>query len=809
MKFAGTIDALENAQKDMTVEKVGTLPAFTAADEGKIIHVTSGGDQGYHGGIGTPIDDWVKLNVAAGGDVYIRTVAASGGNFTDLAAALTDFDSNSAKIALILIRGSVPAGLSGAATITKPVKLLGTTTDAEIQLQTNLITVNPTATNAQPTLEVENLKVSRVVGITGGILFNDDAIIRMKDCLIDDNATSTPTRAIFETASLKKLTLFAERTTFESASAGILFESGATAGIGLEVHLSACRALRSVLPGDLFTCIGSSVDIFVRERTLLDRVDIVATAQNVEIIYQGNNSLVSDQSDITAGSITVRGEAGVDEEMAAAVSNFNAIQLILQNFVGNSILIREGTYDTDTTISLSGNHAGKRIRGEGPATKITKTDPGATLSAGGATGLILQDFTISAASGGSSGPLVLTSNDMIVRNVVAEIPGGTKDDAVSSTGTGCLFDHVTVDLTGGDLNNNALTVTGAGSTVRQCRIDMAGSTVETVTGIQIGADGIVENCRITGKFKTGILSNNAGSVIRDNFIDQTDLVTITAGAACINIGASTDSLVTGNRIKTVNVVGIKADQTAATNPRSVIRGNFIENGRAASIGIQVVTRLNGLAEISDNNIWNSSGVATMAVGIRLKTDNVANDQREHVAVRNNTIQKMITGGIEALLGENVAGGNTQRGPSICGNNIWFVTTTAATFGIFVDGDVNSSPNRTEGTQINNNFVHMGTDTTPGNGIEVYDLKDSSVSGNHVEGKEVAGSSIGIRIQDCIDSQFNTNRVLGFDIGMKTFSTALDDSTQNQYGINHLRGNVTSAIIHEANETEIQEVFTKD
>lgn len=61
MKFAGVIDGLENAQKDLTVEKVGTLPAFTAPDEGKILHVTGGG-QGWYGGVGAPTSAFVRLD---------------------------------------------------------------------------------------------------------------------------------------------------------------------------------------------------------------------------------------------------------------------------------------------------------------------------------------------------------------------------------------------------------------------------------------------------------------------------------------------------------------------------------------------------------------------------------------------------------------------------------------------------------------------------------------------------------------------------------------------------------------------------
>ena len=100
-------------------------------------------------------------------DLYVRTVALTGGDFTGLADALTDFDGNAAKVALILIEGAVKAGDSGAASITKPVHLLGTTTDAEIILQTNLITVDPTAASAEPTLELENLTVSRILGGSG------------------------------------------------------------------------------------------------------------------------------------------------------------------------------------------------------------------------------------------------------------------------------------------------------------------------------------------------------------------------------------------------------------------------------------------------------------------------------------------------------------------------------------------------------------------------------------------------------------------------------------------------------------------
>jgi len=62
LKFAGVIDGLENAQKDLTVEKVATLPAFTAADEGKILHVTAGGGQGWHGGVGAPTSAFVRLD---------------------------------------------------------------------------------------------------------------------------------------------------------------------------------------------------------------------------------------------------------------------------------------------------------------------------------------------------------------------------------------------------------------------------------------------------------------------------------------------------------------------------------------------------------------------------------------------------------------------------------------------------------------------------------------------------------------------------------------------------------------------------
>ena len=738
-------------------------------------------------------------------DLYVRTVAGTGGDFDDLAAALTDFDGNAAKVAVLLIEGVVPAGLSETSTITKPVRLLGTTTDAAIDLQTNLITVDPTATNAQPTLEVENLKVSRVAGGTGGILFNDDAIIRIRDCLIDDNATSAPGTAMFETAAAKKLTLFADRTTFESSSNGLLFKSGATGGLGLEVHLSACRALRSALSGDLFTCAGgATADIFVRNRTLLDRVDINIATANLEIIYQDNRSLVLNDSDIISGSTTVRGEAGVDLEMATAISLFSGIQIVLDKWVGDAILIQAGTYVFETGIFL-GSRANARVRGVGPATILKQDDLNLGLTVSSSAGLLLENLTLDSAAGVSGTFLnITTSAGFILRNVIVKNTSGNNSTMISSTATDVIIEGVKVLRTGGDIQDDGIIVTGVRSIVRDCIVDIGASGSETTNGINAGNETTVENCQVRGKFLIGI--NAAGSVkviVQDNFVDQTDLTPAIAGAICIDVTNSTDALIKGNRIKAVNTIGIKAEHPNTGNLRPTIRGNFIEGGLANSVGIQVKTLFNGLAEISDNNIWNSSGIASMAIGIKLTVDAITSDQREHIFVRNNTIQKMITIGIQALIGPVSAGANTQRGPSICDNNIVFVSTGGATFGIFVDGDTNGDSNNTEGTKIDNNFIHMGTDATPGDGISASNLDDSSISDNHIIAKASgAGTAVGIDLVNVDNSKISNNQIKGF-LGASGVAIVEPGTCDNNlYVGNHVTGNTTGLSFSGTNRLSI-------
>lgn len=143
--------------------------------------------------------------------VYVRLVKASGGDFTNVGAAIDDFETSVERAAIIFIEGAlVDAGAAGSHITTKSnIRFVGISQSSGAKSEIEFGTGVSAELRFDETVRVkfENLKIIRNVGTSTGRIrigtgANRDNELVFKDCEFEDNATAAGTSLIDVNAPL-------------------------------------------------------------------------------------------------------------------------------------------------------------------------------------------------------------------------------------------------------------------------------------------------------------------------------------------------------------------------------------------------------------------------------------------------------------------------------------------------------------------------------------------------------------------------------------------------------------------------------
>lgn len=744
----------------------------------------------------------------AEGNTFIRKVAGSGADFaTDIGAALAAYETSSARYALILIGGAAVGATP--VTVTKPVDFLGVVTGASIELAAaSSITFDFPDASDEPLIRFENLTINKTPTNTSKFVINENGTLFFRNCTIS-NTGGDNTGLFRGNAVTSAITVFAEQCTFaaqdNAAVESPIFFSAATSGTGFFFKFNKCTyIIDAANPTNFADCTSANLELVLGDGTILHRPRIKTTTHTV--VYDGTSVMTDDGNN--TGTETVRGGARYNLDMDA-LANVD-VEDVLEDFMGPSIFIDSGTYSYLTTITLG--RASVSIRGNGGQTILifegTATDAISLTAAG----IDISDLSVHTTA--------LTSSEIIsmnaaatgakLRNIRVRALNTSPNIGIEIVASNVTVDNAQISFNaGGALSGRCIrtAATVTGTIIRNCIIDATGPATPIVTGIEAtGDDEIIEDNKIFGDFLIGIRCDGTSSTLKGNYIDQTAVSAFTSGARGIDAAEMREGVITNNQIIAVAEFGISLNGTSGSDSaRLRVTDNTIIGGRAATFGIVANGYTAENTIIANNHIFNPAvGPALIDTAILINGEGSPSVVGHIMTIRGNMINDMLDIGILANIGP--IGANEFRGPTISDNDITFATAVGLK-GISVDGDINAVPGKTTGLKITNNRIFLGTSTNPGNGIEVTDVTDADISGNHVEGRSTTGSSIGIKVDSVERSNINNNRVLGVETGIESVSPGSGDADNNMYATNHLQGN-TTATTFDANETNRDEVFNK-
>ncbi|KKL78806.1 hypothetical protein LCGC14_2021150, partial [marine sediment metagenome] len=602
MKIAGTLDHLEQSVKDSPVEKFSSLPTFTSADEGKVIHVTTGGDQGYHGGIGAPISDWVKLD--ASGSVFVRTVGGTGADFAfdDLDGALAAFEASNTKECLLLIGASGVIADGSPVIITKgPVTFRGTVEGASASISgANAVTFNLADTDQAP-VTFENCDIFKTPGDDKWI-FAQSGVLRLINCTI--NNFSGGNAGLFRQVAVGgTLKIFARNCTFlaaqDAAVDSPVFLSLATSGTGLELHLNDCTYVRDAAdPTSFLKCEAADVRFILENHTVLFGPRVKTSTFSID--YDGTSLMADDKNN--TGTATIHGEAAYSTRMDALtgvdIQIFESFEADAPKFVGDVLHILPGTY-TYPAMGFSNwqNLAGKTIYGDGKSTKI----------------IFSNAFTGNRVSITGSG-----NDDLVIRGlnfVHQAVLGGGNVLFVVSTSDRIKFENCTFENTGSNAGEFFIAYLSSADecVVRDCRFGSTGNQIGCIDCNDTSRSSFYNN-RLIGEIDTGIrLQSNAEfAFIFSNHFERTT----GTGLTSILVEANTNNHVIVN-----NFIGIAGSGTGGINidPSAdfcTIAGNYGSESDGAIQNIRYTSSSSNQANLNmvqDPAIMGR--IATIMVGV--------------------------------------------------------------------------------------------------------------------------------------------------------------------------------------------------
>ena len=602
MKIAGTLDHLEQSVKDSPVEKFAALPTFTSDDEGKIVHVTTGGDRGYHGGIGAPVNAFVKLD--ASGSVFTRTVGGTGADFAfdDLDGALAAFEASSAKECILQIGAAGVIADGSPVTITKgPVTFKGTVEGASVTISgPNAVTFNLPDTDQTP-VTFENCDISKTPGDDEWI-FLQSGVLRLINSTIN-NISGADSGLFRQVAVGGTLKVFARNCTFTAAqdtgTDSPIFLSLATSGTGLELHLDDCTYVRDAAnPTSLLKCTAANVRFVLENHTVLFGPRIKTSTFSIK--YDGTSLMADDKNN--TGTATVHGEAAYSTKMDALagvdIEIFESFGADARKFVGDVLHILPGTYTYPaTSFSNWQNLAGKTIYGDGKSSKIIFPNAFSgnriSITGSGNDNLVIRgmNFELQAALSGGQVLFAISTSDKI------RFENCTFGNTVSNAGKFCFAFLSSTDE----------------CVIRDC--EFAWDTEMDGIDFNDTSRSSIYNCTFIGQISIGVkLQGNAQSnYVFGNHFERTGGG---SGTTSIQLLGNTDFNVVVNNyvgIASTGSGGINIDPTADNN---TVMGNYGQDDEGDFHNIRFTD--SGVNQTNQNFIFDPASmgrIATVMCGV--------------------------------------------------------------------------------------------------------------------------------------------------------------------------------------------------
>ena len=614
----------------------------------------------------------------AAGGVFTAIVAGSGGDFTELSAALDSYRTTTdADCAIINVDGAVNMGATTVA-LAKPVIVRAVGDVATVTLNTVSQRINFTSEEAS--LEFQNVNITRsatAAGFSWTDASDPRATIKLTGLTVTDNVTAAGLAMFLSVVGIVgNMTVDAFDCDFEGA--GDADERIFQAEVKLQLYLNYCRSINANFSagflGVLDVSNGTALELHLRNHTIIDQIGFSSATGGAMKVFLDGTCMITDlaNTDIPVGT-EIHGDQVFYSEYFQDLDASITLELMLERIVDGIEVFKIGPGTMNVTGTIGVNTA-LHIQGSGRLVTLV-TASNSTVFACSQPGTQISDMKMEITNASSANFITstLSGGPFEIRRMHfdnAGTAGSSTFVSIATIAERSIVEDCYFEASGSGQLDTAVDVNGTNECViRNCvfdGIELRGVIVDS------GADNIlVENCHGT------VSSTGTGASLVNINGQHVSVINCSLDAASVNssgidgvilISSADFILIDGLEVSNLlNGDGIHITSSAIDNV-TITNCNIVGGNGTQSQGI----RSAGGEEI----LVSSCSIGGCAFGMQVTGNNVVTDCTVILPASNNAVGFSISGDVINISNCHVNGnGNattTSTGFDILSSVDWLI-----------------------------------------------------------------------------------------------------------------------------------------